>query len=45
MEFAIRTFLKNFPEKTMEYIQIWSKNENYHVRRLASEGIRPNLPW
>lgn len=24
---------------------IWSKHKNYHVRRLASEGIRPRLPW
>ena len=23
----------------------WSKHENEHVRRLASEGCRPRLPW
>ena len=23
----------------------WSKNKNKHVRRLASEGCRPKLPW
>ncbi len=24
---------------------IWAKDKNHHVRRLASEGIRPRLPW
>jgi 3-methyladenine DNA glycosylase AlkC len=24
---------------------IWTKNANEHVRRLASEGCRPRLPW
>ena len=23
----------------------WSFHPNHHVRRLASEGIRPRLPW
>lgn len=23
----------------------WSLHENHHVRRLASEGSRPRLPW
>ena len=23
----------------------WSKHKNHHVRRLASEGSRPRLPW
>lgn len=23
----------------------WSEHENEHVRRLASEGSRPRLPW
>ncbi len=45
MESAIRPFLKKYPKQTMVYIEKWSKNDNYHVRRLASEWIRPNLPW
>jgi len=45
MEFAIRPFLKKFPEETLKYVELCSKHENYHVRRLASEWIRPNLPW
>jgi 3-methyladenine DNA glycosylase AlkC len=44
-EFAIRPFILNYPEKTMEQMQKWSKNSNHHVRRLASEGCRPRLPW
>lgn len=43
-EFAIRPFILKYP-KTMEYMLRWSKSENFHVRRLASEGCRPLLPW
>lgn len=45
MEFAIRPFLKKFPKETLKYVRKWSVSDNYHVRRFASEGIRPNLPW
>ncbi len=45
MEFALRDFLKKFPQETLKFAQKWSKNDNYHVRRLSSEAIRPNLPW
>lgn len=44
-EFAIRPFLAKDPEKGMRYMNQWAKNENHHVRRLASEGCRPRLPW
>ncbi|MBG9368120.1 DNA alkylation repair protein [Streptococcus sp. NLN64] len=44
-EFAIRPFLaQNFPQ-TFEQMKSWSVSENEHHRRLASEGLRPNLPW
>jgi len=43
-EFAIRPFLKKYPE-TIQTMLAWSSDENYHVRRLASEGCRPLLPW
>jgi 3-methyladenine DNA glycosylase AlkC len=26
-------------------MQRWSRSKNFHVRRLASEGSRPKLPW
>ncbi|MCT2535220.1 DNA alkylation repair protein [Aquibacillus koreensis] len=44
-EFAIRPFLIREPERTIEVMKSWAKNPNEHVRRLASEGCRPRLPW
>ncbi|NLV75227.1 MAG: DNA alkylation repair protein [Chloroflexi bacterium] len=44
-EFAIRPFLIAEPRRTMETLTCWSRDANVHVRRLASEGMRPNLPW
>ena len=44
-EFAVRPFLLQYPEKMMEQMKIWSLHENHKVRRLASEGSRPRLPW
>jgi len=44
-EFAIRPFLlRDFP-RTLAVLQTWSLDANDHVRRLASEGSRPRLPW
>lgn len=45
VENAIRPFLAEYPERTMGFIRSCAKDTNYHVRRLASEGIRPYLPW
>ena len=44
-EFGIRPFLQNQPEKTKQQMLIWTKSDNHHLRRLASEGLRPRLPW
>ncbi|WP_378955796.1 DNA alkylation repair protein [Pelosinus sp. sgz500959] len=44
-EFAVRPFLQRDPEKMMSQMVQWSKHSNEHVRRLASEGCRPRLPW
>lgn len=44
-EDAIRYFINAFPEKTMAFLKKCSKDPNYHVRRLSSEGTRPLLPW
>lgn len=44
-EYAIRPFLKKYPKKTYNLMKKWSKDSNYHIRRLASEGIRSRLPW
>jgi 3-methyladenine DNA glycosylase AlkC len=44
-EFAVRPFIIKYPEQTMNRMVIWSEHPNEHVRRLASEGCRPRLPW
>lgn len=44
-EFAIRPFLKKYPERMFEVLKAWAKDENMHVRRLVSEGTRTRLPW
>ena len=43
-ENPIRPFLKQFNKRTMKFVHECARDENYHVRRLASEGIRPFLP-
>jgi 3-methyladenine DNA glycosylase AlkC len=45
VEFAIRPFLNHFPDETLKELENWAADKNYHVRRLASEGTRPKLPW
>ncbi len=44
-ESAIRPFLRDFPGETLDFVTDCATDANYHVRRLASEGIRPLLPW
>jgi 3-methyladenine DNA glycosylase AlkC len=44
-EYAIRNFINAFPDETFKKIEEWIKHPHYHVRRLASEGTRPKLPW
>lgn len=44
-EFAIRPFLAAEPERAMAHMHCFSRHPNAHVRRLASEGSRPRLPW
>jgi 3-methyladenine DNA glycosylase AlkC len=44
-EFAVREFLKTDLVKTLKVMNEWAKDDDYHVRRLASEGSRPRLPW
>lgn len=45
MEDSIRYFLNEFEKETMKEMQRWVCDDNYHVRRLVSEGTRPLLPW
>ena len=44
-EFAVRPFIKKYGHEMMAQMELWSTSENHHVRRLASEGCRPRLPW
>lgn len=44
-EFAVRSFLIQDEGRMMAQMYIWAEDENEHVRRLASEGCRPMLPW
>ena len=44
-EFAIRPFIKLDESKTVKKLMIWANSRDEHLRRLASEGCRPRLPW
>lgn len=44
-EFAVRPFLIQHPKQMMAQMQAWSRHSNIHLRRFASEGMRPRLPW
>lgn len=44
-EFAVRPFIKKYPQQMMTQMLVWAKSENLDVRRLSSEGCRPRLPW
>lgn len=44
-EFAVRPFLRQYGHKMEQQMLVWAGNENHHIRRLASEGFRPRLPW
>lgn len=44
-EFAIRPFLVEHTELTFKFLQQWQHHTSAHIRRLASEGPRPLLPW
>jgi 3-methyladenine DNA glycosylase AlkC len=44
-EFAVRHFIVKYPERMMAQMLVWAEHEHPEVRRLASEGSRPRLPW
>ncbi|QIM16714.1 3-methyladenine DNA glycosylase [Leucobacter insecticola] len=44
-EFAIRPYIAARPTETVEVMRGWTTSSNVHIRRLASEGLRPRLPW
>ncbi len=44
-EFAIRPFIRDYPDRLADQMLEWAGNDDEHVRRLATEGYRPRLPW
>ena len=44
-EFAVRPFIKRYPDRMAAQMRVWALSDDEHVRRLASEGFRPRLPW
>lgn len=44
-EFVTHPFIRKYPDAMMKQMLVWSKHEHWGVRRLASEGCRPRLPW
>ena len=44
-EFAVRPFIQQHTDITYAKLLGWCEHPSEHVRRLASEGSRPRLPW
>lgn len=44
-EYAIRPYVRQYPGQTLRQMKSWAQADNFHLRRLASEGLRPKLPW
>ena len=44
-ELAVRPFIIKHEKRMMEQMYLWSGSGDEHVRRLSSEGCRPQLPW
>ncbi|GAB7101873.1 DNA alkylation repair protein [Streptomyces phaeofaciens JCM 4814] len=44
-EDAVRTFLHTYPQQTLKIAATWAAASDHRVRRLASEALRPHLPW
>jgi 3-methyladenine DNA glycosylase AlkC len=44
-EFAVRPFIAAHPDVMFKTMQRWAKDQDERIRRLASEGSRPRLPW
>jgi len=44
-EFAVREFLRDDTRRALAIMEVWSQDADEAVRRLASEGSRPRLPW
>ncbi|GGG90416.1 hypothetical protein GCM10007415_26120 [Parapedobacter pyrenivorans] len=44
-EYSIRPYIRKYPDASLAMIREWAQSTDFHLRRLASEGLRPKLPW
>lgn len=44
-EWGVRPFLRLYPQETLDFLLECASDKNVHIRRWASEGARPRLPW
>lgn len=44
-EFCLRPFLEAHPQLYKAKLMQWKSSNNFHVRRMTTEGTRPSLPW
>ncbi|MGW2154421.1 DNA alkylation repair protein [Nonomuraea sp. NPDC001699] len=44
-EFAVRPLLDRHRDDALKIMYGWAESPDEHLRRLASEGTRPRLPW
>jgi 3-methyladenine DNA glycosylase AlkC len=44
-EFAVRPYLERYRDDAIKIMYGWAESPDEHLRRLASEGSRPRLPW
>lgn len=44
-EFAVRPFVIKYQDNMIKQMLLWANHKHSSVRRLATEGCRPRLPW
>ncbi|MDO5968637.1 DNA alkylation repair protein [Flavivirga aquimarina] len=44
-EFAVRPFIIKYQDNMIKQMLLWANHKHSSVRRLATEGCRPRLPW
>jgi 3-methyladenine DNA glycosylase AlkC len=44
-EWCVRPLVERHEDRVLERLAAWVTDDNVHVRRLVSEGLRPRLPW
>ncbi|MCX4190016.1 DNA alkylation repair protein [Methylophaga sp. OBS3] len=44
-EFAVRLYINEYFDISYQHMLAWAESDDLHKRRLASEGLRPRLPW